>query len=104
MTLDWLEARSPSPPEGLKIRMARELEGDARRGDAGDTSVAALGTAAVAALTRALSVGGTDREVAMDLLAADGLLTYACEAALEGEDPGSGLDTILSNFRDPVGS
>jgi hypothetical protein len=27
----------------------------------------------------------------------------ACEAAVQGGDPGSQIDAILSHFRDPVG-
>jgi hypothetical protein len=109
---DWLEHRAPPAPDGLKDRIARELEAVSRAGGGpgGDSDPGSqeaevrLGVAAVAALARAMSVGGTDREVAMDLLAADGLLTYACEAAVQAGDPQSGLDAVLSHFRDPVDS
>lgn len=104
MTGAWLEDRSPLAPDGLRGRMARDLEAGAPLGmGPGEAKVAALAASAKAALARAMSTGGTDREVAMDLLAADGLLTYACEAAVHGEDPGSQIDAILSHFRDPEG-
>jgi hypothetical protein len=38
---------------------------------------------------------GRIRSSAFDLLGADALLTYACEAALETRDPASTLDEIL---------
>jgi hypothetical protein len=104
MIVDWLEHRSPPAPDGLRKRMVRELGGAGGREAVGvEGPATALGAAAMAALTRAMSVGGADRDVAMDLLAADGLLTYACEAAAEEEDPGLAIDAILSHFRDPAG-
>jgi hypothetical protein len=38
------------------------------------------------------------RESAFDLLTADALLTYACEAALEAEDPESTLQVLVSGL------
>lgn len=106
----WVNGRLPTAPAGLRERMVRELEAvevaDAQL-DASPASASPetrLGEAGMAALARAVEVGGTDRSVAMDLLAADGLLTYACEAAAEGTDPRAGIDAVLSLFRDPVPS
>lgn len=48
---------------------------------------AALFTAALEALARALRPEGGERGGAFDLLAADGLVTYAARAALEEESP-----------------
>jgi len=42
-----------------------------------------------------LRTPGRVRESAFDLLAADALLTYACEAALESPDPEGVLGAIL---------
>jgi hypothetical protein len=47
-------------------------------------------------LASALSKPGRVREAAFDLLTADALLTYACEAALEGEDPAAALARLGS--------
>ena len=47
------------------------------------------------ALERALSAPGRVRASALHLLAADALVTYACEAALEAEEPAQELERIL---------
>jgi hypothetical protein len=54
-----------------------------------------LTRAALDALGRARARPGRHRESAFDLLAADALVTYACEAAVEGEDIEDGLSRIL---------
>jgi hypothetical protein len=46
-------------------------------------------------LEAALARPGRVRESAFRLLEADALLTYACEAALEAEDPAGALRRIL---------
>ena len=58
--------------------------------------VADLVRAANGALERALAEPGRGRAAAFDLLVADALITYACEAALEGDDPGAELDRLVS--------
>jgi hypothetical protein len=61
----------------------------------GDELVAALGDAAVDCLRAALRAGTRD-DAALDLLAADGLLTYAWEAAAAaGAD---GLDRFAAAY------
>ncbi len=75
---DWLEGVAPAPPEPLRRRLTQERppwpEG--------------LGPAAEAALRDVLGEpAARDREVGFRLLDADALLTYACEAALEEDDP-----------------
>jgi len=55
----------------------------------------ALAESARRALRAAAARPGRVRESAFDLLAADALLTYACEAALESEDPEGALDALL---------
>jgi hypothetical protein len=50
---------------------------------------------ALEALDQARGSTGRVRESALELLTADALLTYACEAALERPDPGAALARIL---------
>lgn len=52
--------------------------------------------AARSALASAVSQPGRVRETAFELLVADALVTYACEAALETEAPEEALATILA--------
>ncbi len=62
---------------------------------AGPTVPRVLTDSAEVALRRALDrAGERSREGALDLLAADGLLTYACEAGLEEEDPGGRFRSV----------
>jgi hypothetical protein len=75
---DWLAARSPAPPERLAARMGRAVASAGARDELFDT----LGAAALRCLDEALRAE-TRAEAALDLLAADGLLTYAWEAAAE---------------------
>lgn len=76
---DWLAARSPAPPERLAARMRQMVDRTGRRDDLVDE----LGAAALACLRSALAAT-TRTDAALDLLAADGLLTYAWEAAAAG--------------------
>jgi len=85
MTLSrWLDGRRPVPPPALRARI------DAALGSALESSEAlalesclSAGERVVASLLRA---NATTRESALDLLAADALVTYAFEAA--GDRPG----------------
>lgn len=74
-TLEWLDARTPAPPPELRARMAEALQ-------PAQTRAGALAEGALACLKAALDRGG-ERAAALDLLAADALLTYAMEAAAE---------------------
>lgn len=60
---------------------------------------AADGSAALAAALRALAAAlrpeGLERRGAFDLLAADALVTRACEAAAAEADPGAALEHVL---------
>jgi hypothetical protein len=79
----WLAARTPAAPAALLEHMDAALialPSDQAGTDLADT----LGRTAVQCLARALS-HGADRSGAFDLLAADALLTYGCEAATDGE-------------------
>lgn len=97
--LRWLEQRRPAPPQALLERMAEALGvvadsvpvgvagaagavGLGAAGDAVPPIPAALGTAALDRL-RVVLAAPNDRAAALDLLAADALLTYAFEAAAE---------------------
>jgi hypothetical protein len=80
----WLAGRSPRPPDALSLSVP---EGP------GDVSEQ-LTAAGVAALERALAEAG-ERRGAFDLLAADALLTYACERAASAPDTEAALLRIL---------
>ncbi|HEX7048732.1 MAG TPA: hypothetical protein VF188_00870 [Longimicrobiales bacterium] len=113
--LEWLDARQPAAPEGLRARMAEAVSapatarlaaehcaaGAAAPGAAptrGAWLAAVLAAAAVVTMRRVLAAPG-GRAAAYDLLAADALLTYACEAAAE-----AGLDALeaTTHAHDPV--
>ena len=82
MTLSaWLDARRPEPPARLRARIDVAL-GDALHGDAGDAAAACLRAGEQLARTL-LRENATSRDSALDLLAADALVTYAFEAASE---------------------
>lgn len=91
----WLALRVPAPPPSLAASIQRFLDGvDAGRGTA--ERLAAAGLAALgAALERP-----EERAGALDLLAADALLTYTFEAASE-EGPAAvdRLATLLAPAR-----
>lgn len=89
--LAWLRTRTPPPPERLMRRMERALDGTHADGDL----VIRLGDAAIDCLRAALAAASR-RDAALDLLAADGLLTYAWEAAsTHGAD---GLDRFAAAY------
>ena len=75
----WLRSRRPVPPERLIARMEAALS---------DVAAKSLSDDLIAAATRILrdvahGEGANDRAAALDLLAADALITYAIEAAAE---------------------
>jgi hypothetical protein len=80
----WLDARRPIPPEALRARIDAALGADlqAETDDAAET----LLTAGERLVRSLLVENATTRESAIDLLAADALVTYAFEAA--SEQPG----------------
>jgi hypothetical protein len=81
--LTWLRARQPAPPE----RLARRMQAALAEIDVGGDVVRSLGDAAFVCLEASLAAG-PGRAAALDLLAADALLTYAWEAAADGGVPG----------------
>lgn len=116
----WLDGREPRPPADLRERLLDAVDANAVDAYARDSSSTAdprrvaehvdgvdgpvpdLGTmesllgAAGSALASAASRPGRVREAAFDLLVADALVTYACEAALESEAPERALASVLS--------
>jgi hypothetical protein len=88
----WLTNRRPRPPEDLSARVRAEAFGAGGPADA-ETSLMIAGRSA---LERALAQPGRVRAAAFDLLAADALVTYACEAALECDDPDAELARLVS--------
>lgn len=85
----WLASRRPKPPEDLAegLDVGAVAEGPL---------VKWLTEAGRARLAEARGRPGRVRESAFRLLEADALLTYACEAALESEDPETALRSILA--------
>ena len=73
---EWLAKRKPEPPAQLSARLA-EIVGE--EGFDGAASANVLIERGIQTLRSALS----DRDGAVDLLAADALITYAMEAAAE---------------------
>jgi hypothetical protein len=84
----WLATRSPPPPEDLAS--ALRVEGH------GASLEEVLTRAGLERLDEARARPGRVRESAFRLLEADALLTYACEAVLEADDPHGALRRILS--------
>ena len=75
----WLAARTPPAPPALAARLECLLEADL---DAPEAAVAdRCIDAAVRLLPTLFESAGTSRDAALDLLAADALVTYAFEAA-----------------------
>ncbi len=75
----WLESRTPEAPAALAARI-REVLG-ARWSDDASHTHAACEAAAEELLASLLAARETGRETALDLLAADALVTYAFEHA-----------------------
>jgi len=78
---DWLDSRTPVPPELLAARV-RELLGETLRRPAAEAHGCCL-EAVDALLISLRDDPEAGRERALDLLAADALVTYAFEAAAE---------------------
>lgn len=98
---DWIRGRAPRAPGDLEGQVVREVEAVAGASTDASEPVAALTEAALRALHRAMAAEGGARAAGFDLLVADGLVTYACEAAALAEDPASGLEKVLAAFRKP---
>lgn len=79
--LAWLDACRPAPPPTLRAHLSR------RAADGPGVLPDHLADAGRALVARVLDRPAAGRELAMDLLAADALVTYAFEAQAE-LDPG----------------
>ena len=77
----WLASRTPAPPPLLRSRVTEAL-GDALERDATETERVCL-EAAERVLERLVDDNAATRQEAVDLLAADALVTYALEYAAE---------------------
>jgi len=88
-TSDWLRRRRPPAPQALEDAVR------AATGGGDGPTLATLYEAAHGLLAEAASRPGRLRESAFALLTADALATYACEAALEEEEPVEALEALL---------
>jgi uncharacterized membrane protein len=87
----WLTSREPAPPAPLMTRMLAALGSDGSREES-DASALCL-EAATRILVPLLAEERPGRESALDLLAADALVTYAFEAAGASADDLSTMTT-----------
>lgn len=104
MTLSqWLDARTPRPPEALDERiraaLAPVLEDEVEEGR-GRTHYELL-AAARSLLSSAPSSDSEGRKAAHDLLAADALVTYAFEIAAEDSEA---IDPLAESAMRDLGS
>ena len=76
---EWLSGRSPRPPAALRARLEQAL-GDAWSAEDVDVTETCL-AAAERLVSDLLRDNCTTRDSALELLAADALVTYAFEAA-----------------------
>ena len=81
---DWLSSVEPAPPSALAARLRAALGAHASR-DASEAAGVCL-DAGERLLSAVLESESASRECALDLLAADALVTYAFEAA--SSEPG----------------
>jgi hypothetical protein len=102
VTRAWLDGRRPPPPPDLDAELSRDFDRvprdvGARSGETpgGDVFHEVLLRAARARLDESRARPGRVRESAFELLAADALITYACEAALESDDPEAALGRLF---------
>jgi hypothetical protein len=86
----WLASRLPARPAALAAQMTRSVAACPRGAlEAATTMADALGVLGAATLRAVASQERASAELALELLAADGFVTYAFEAAAEeGVDVG----------------
>jgi len=77
--LDWLQSRMPPPPAAMMARVMDALGSRVAKDASGATALCL--DAATELLERLLEQDTIGRDSAIDLLAADALVTYAFEAA-----------------------
>lgn len=81
---EWIENRASAAPPDLVMRIRAALGNDGALGAASRSAVCL--SAAERLLAEFVRDGGANRECALDLLAADALVTYAFQAASEHPD------------------
>lgn len=91
----WLADRRPAAPRELSARMGTPAPGEEDGGD--EAVLPALTRRGLHGLDEARRRPGRVRESAYDLLTADALLTYACEAALDAPDPEALLTELMGS-------
>ncbi len=90
----WLATRTPPAPDELKAWL--KIPDDGANFDGGVASLpGCLVAGGLAHLDEAVARPGRDREAAYQLLAADALITYSCEAASEAADVRGVLREVL---------
>jgi len=92
--IDWLAARTPPAPDELKAWLKIPDEGTGPGGRVGTVPGSLVG-AGLLHLEKAVARPVRDREAAYQLLAADALITYGCEAASEVGDVRGMLHEVL---------
>lgn len=90
----WLAGRAGAVPPVLEARMERAID-DAME----DGSIAAMLSDAARICLRDALADPDSRAAALHLLAADALVTYACEAAVEQDGPE--LDRVVEEWSAP---
>lgn len=92
--IDWLATRTPPAPNELQAWLKIPDDGGDLAG--GVASIPGrLVAGGLGHLDESVARPGQDREAAYQLLAADALITYGCEAASEATDVGGVLGDIL---------
>lgn len=89
----WLSGRKPAPPQALAQRLGEAV------GDEAGAPPATLATTGALLLDRVVAAAAQDRRQALDLLAADALVTYAFEAQAEADV--SGLTSLAERISRP---
>jgi len=97
----WLQSRQPAPPPDLAAKLAECLAAAPDGMLEGPSRAEAVGRLGLARLRTAAGRRDATEEAAMDLLAADALVTYAFEAAAE---EGADLSALVRRFLAEVGS
>ena len=95
---DWIALRTPPPPEELKAWLKIPID-EMESASASVPMPTLLLKAGLAHQDEVEARPGRNREAAYQLLAADALITYACEAAAEATDIHGTLGEILHRLR-----
>ena len=84
---DWLDARTATAPPVLRARLFEHVRRTGAEGGSGQHCASLLARAGMASL-EAVATHPGDRSVALDLLAADGLITLALLHCAETDPAG----------------